>query len=91
MTATRRAALVLQAWCGLAWFDAVHMVTRRVAIDALPKVATPAAPAIACDEVVAAFETAACLYWKPVLCLQRSICMVRLLRGVGVPAKLVIG
>lgn len=34
---------------------------------------------------------ATCLYWKPVLCLQRSVCAVRLLRAHGIAAKLVIG
>ena len=34
---------------------------------------------------------ATCLYWKPVLCLQRSVCAVRLLRSHGVAARLVIG
>ncbi len=40
-----------------------------------------------CDAVL----LAACLYWKPVLCLQRSVCTVRLLRKHGVIARLVIG
>ena len=34
---------------------------------------------------------ATCLHWKPVLCLQRSVCAVRLLRKYGIAAKLVIG
>ena len=34
---------------------------------------------------------ATCFYWKPVLCLQRSVCAVRLLRRYGIAAKLVIG
>jgi len=38
-----------------------------------------------------AVHFASCLYWKPVLCMQRSACMVRLLRRHGVPARLVIG
>jgi hypothetical protein len=40
-----------------------------------------------CDAVL----LATCLYWKPVLCLQRSVCAVRLLRKHGVVARLVIG
>ena len=40
-----------------------------------------------CDAVL----LATCLYWKPVLCLQRSVCTVRLLRKHGVVAHLVIG
>lgn len=34
---------------------------------------------------------ATCLYWKPVLCLQRSVCTARLLRKHGVNARMVIG
>lgn len=40
-----------------------------------------------CDAVL--FAT--CLHWKPVLCLQRSVCTVRLLRKYGVHARLTIG
>lgn len=40
-----------------------------------------------CDAVL----LATCLYWKPVLCLQRSVCMTRLLRRRGVVTRLVIG
>ena len=34
---------------------------------------------------------ATCFYWKPVLCLQRSVCTVRLLRQYGIDARLAIG
>ena len=40
-----------------------------------------------CDAVL--FAT--CFYWKPVLCLQRAVCTVRLLRRYGIHARLVIG
>ena len=40
-----------------------------------------------CDAVL----LATCLYWKPVLCQQRSVCIVRLLRKHGIPGRLVIG
>lgn len=40
-----------------------------------------------CDAVL----LATCFYWKPVLCLQRAVCTVRLLRGHGIHARLVIG
>ena len=40
-----------------------------------------------CDAVV----LATCFYWKPVLCLQRAVCTVRLLRKHGINARLVIG
>ena len=34
---------------------------------------------------------ATCFYWKPVLCLQRAVCTLRLLRRHGIAARLVIG
>ena len=40
-----------------------------------------------CDAVL----LATCFYWKPVLCLQRAVCTVRLLRKHGISARLVIG
>lgn len=40
-----------------------------------------------CDAVL----LATCFYWKPVLCLQRAVCTVRLLRKNGINARLVIG
>ena len=40
-----------------------------------------------CDAV----HLATCFYWKPVLCLQRAVCTVRLLRRHGIFASLVIG
>jgi hypothetical protein len=40
-----------------------------------------------CDAVL----LASCFYWKPVLCLQRAVCTVRLLRKYGIDARLVIG
>ena len=42
---------------------------------------------IICDAVL----LATCFYWKPVLCLQRAVCTVRLLRKNGINARLVIG
>ena len=42
---------------------------------------------VICDAVL----LATCFYWKPVLCLQRAVCTVRLLRNNGVNARLVIG
>ena len=40
-----------------------------------------------CDAVL----LATCFYWKPVLCLQRAVCTVRLLRRHGIHAHVVIG
>jgi hypothetical protein len=41
--------------------------------------------------VTSAVTLAACFYWRPVLCLQRSMVTTRLLRRYGEPAELVIG
>jgi hypothetical protein len=40
-----------------------------------------------CDAV----HLATCFYWKPVLCMQRAVCTVWLLRSHGIVARLVIG
>ncbi|HEX2267923.1 MAG TPA: lasso peptide biosynthesis B2 protein, partial [Pyrinomonadaceae bacterium] len=40
-----------------------------------------------CDAVL----LATCFCWKPVLCLQRAVCTVRMLRKHGINARLVIG
>ena len=40
-----------------------------------------------CDAVL----LATCFYWKPMLCLQRSVCTARLLRRYGVAARVAIG
>ncbi len=42
-------------------------------------------------EICEAVTLAACFYWKPVRCLQRSSVIVRMLRRSGVNARLVIG
>ena len=40
-----------------------------------------------CDAVL----LGTCFYWRPVLCLQRSVATTRLLRRYGVDARLIIG
>ena len=89
----RCAVLVVRAWCELARFDFLRALStgstlrlRRVAAGG-----RKAADADPTSAVCNAVATATCLYWKPVMCLQRSVCTVRLLRGRGVPAHLVIG
>ena len=92
MTARLRyVVLVVRAWCELVRFDLLRALStgstlrlRRVA----PRGQTDAERTSAVCNAVA---TAACLYWKPVLCLQRSVCVARLLRARGVAARLVIG
>ena len=43
------------------------------------------------QEICNAVLLASCFHWKPVLCLQRSVCTVRLLRKHGIDAHVVIG
>lgn len=51
------------------------------------KANSPESEKTICDAVL----LATCFYWRPVLCLQRAVCTVRLLRRHGVNARLVIG
>ena len=43
------------------------------------------------ETICGAVLFATCIYWKPVLCLQRSVCEVRLLRRYGFFGQLAIG
>ena len=52
-----------------------------------PRAASAELEKAICDAVL----LATCFYWKPVLCLQRAVCTVRLLRRYGIYARLVIG
>lgn len=94
MKRTKRIWLVFRALCALAGYDAVlrlrgsapilqSLKKQRVAL----KSATPGLEQPVCDAVL----LATCLYWKPVLCLQRSVCTARLLREHGIDARMVIG
>jgi hypothetical protein len=42
-------------------------------------------------EICQAVQSATPFYWKAVRCLQRSTVTVRLMRGQGIPAEVVIG
>jgi hypothetical protein len=44
-----------------------------------------------CRRICDAFNWAMAFYWKPVLCLQSSVAMARLLRRAGIAAEVVIG
>jgi len=85
---------VFSALCGLIryeaiiWFRGFGCVRRQLSRQTVA--AQPASrelERVICDAVL----LATCLYWKPVLCLQRSVCAVRLLRKHGVAARLMIG
>jgi hypothetical protein len=88
-----RVWLVIRALGELARFD-IHYAWRGFAaiereLKRHPVSATDRSDleGLACD----ALALASSIYFKPVFCLQRSACAVRLLRDYGRNAKLVIG
>jgi hypothetical protein len=94
MKRAKRAWLVFRALYEIARYDAILSLRgsgrifrqmSRQSITAKP--ATRELERDICDAVL----LATCLYWKPVLCLQRSVCTARLLRKYGVYARMVIG
>ena len=93
MARLRDVGLVVRAWRELARFD-LHRALSTGATLRLRPVATRGRKATDAEwtsAVCNAVATATCLYWKPVMCLQSSVCTARLLRARGVPAHLVIG
>lgn len=72
---------ILYAWRG---FAAIEQELKRHPVSATDR---GDLEDVACD----ALALAGSIYCKPVLCLQRSVCAVRLLRDCGRSAKLVIG
>ena len=89
----RSVVLVVRAWCELARFDLLRALSTGSTLQ-LRQVAPRGRKALDGERTTAvcnAVATAACLYWKPVMCLQRSVCTARLLRARGVAARLVIG
>ncbi len=86
--------LVIRALYELGRYDLLHAargfgdIRDRLARQQPHAVNADAArTATICDAVL----LATCLYWKPVLCLQRAVCTTRLLRAHGIAARLVIG
>lgn len=86
----RTALLFVSAMYELARYDMLSLAFGRVPI---PSNVVPDGTADRENETLAcaAIDAASCFYVKPVLCLQRSVCAVRLLRRLGSPARLVIG
>ena len=85
--------LVISAWCELARFDLLRALSTgsTLCLRRSAPGRQKAPDAELTSAVCSAVSTAACLYWKPVMCLQRSVCTARLLRARGVAARLVIG
>lgn len=94
MKKARYASLVFRALYELVRYDAVLRLRGSGAVlrqvhrqPVAPKASSAELEQAICDAVL----LASCFYWKPVLCLQRAVCTVRLLRKHGVNVRLVIG
>lgn len=94
MKSAKYAWLVFRALYELAGYDLIiwlrgfGCIQRQLSRQSIaPNPSSPGLEQAICDAVL----LATCLYWKPVLCLQRSVCAVRLLRKNGSIAKLVVG
>ena len=77
--------LVVCAWCELARFDLLRALSTGSTL-CLRRVAPGrerAPDAERTSAVCTAVTTAACLYWKPVMCLQRSVCTARFSANAG--------
>jgi Transglutaminase-like superfamily len=94
MNRARYAFLVLKALLEMVRYDAivssvgVGRILRQLRREHLPlKPLSVQLQKTICDAVL----LATCFYWKPVLCLQRSVCTARLLRRYGVAVRVAIG
>jgi hypothetical protein len=99
MKGAKQAWLALRALYELARYDVALSLggsgrilrqLHRQAVAAGPNSPESASPELE-EAICDAALLATCFYWKPVLCLQRSVCTVRLLRSHGIVARLVIG
>ena len=92
MNKAKRTWLVCKALYELARYDVIvslrgsGRILKQLRRQSIAERATDQEQVI-CDAVL----LATCLYFKPVLCLQRAVCTVRLLRRHGIYARLVIG
>ena len=90
----KKAGLVLRALYEIARYEVVlaalgsgHILSQLRRQSTLIQSTSAELEKTVCDAVL----LATCFYWKPVLCLQRAVCTVRLLRANGIHARLVIG
>jgi hypothetical protein len=94
MNTARYAFLILKALFEMMRYDMVvsslgvgrilrHLRRQRVSVKPFSEELQRAI----CDAVL----LATCFYWKPVLCLQRSVSTARLLRRYGIDARVAIG
>jgi hypothetical protein len=94
MTKARYASIALRAFYEIVRYEAIlslrgfGCILRRLRRQpVVHKTGTAELERAICDAVL----VATCFYWKPVLCLQRAVCTVRLLRKYGIRAQLAIG
>jgi Transglutaminase-like superfamily len=94
MKTARYASLVFRALCEITRYElivslrGIGCILRQLRQQRVSqKPCTEALQRAICEAVL----LATCFYWKPVLCLQRSVCTVRLLRKYGIDARLAIG
>lgn len=94
MKKARYTLLVLRAVYEIARYDATVALSGSGRIlrqlrgqSTAQKPSSPELERAICDAV----HLATCFYWKPVLCLQRSVATARLLRKYGIDARMVIG
>ena len=86
--------LVLRALYELARYDVVvRLRGSGYILQRLRRQSTAVSPAGAESQqmISEAILVAGCFYYKPVLCLQRAACTVRMLRTHGIAARLTIG
>lgn len=94
MKTAKRAWLVLQALYQLALYEVILLLwgSGRILRSVSLQLTATKANSLAFERAICeAVLFATCLHWKPVLCLQRSVCTARLLRRHGVNAHVVIG
>ncbi len=86
-------ALLLRALLELVRYDALARCFGFPAIRRRMRAARASrrAGADTVEKTVRAMACVTSFYWKPLLCLQRSVVTARLLRAQGVPAEVVIG
>jgi len=94
MKGLRKTFLVFRALCELVRYDAVvslagvgHILRQLTCQDVSQNSSGGRLEQDICDGVL----LATCFHWKPVLCLQRSVCTAKLLRRHGIDARVVIG
>ena len=89
---TRRGStwLACRALYELVRYDVVHTLF-GAQVRSTPVRPDPAVSADMEATICEAVVLACCFYWKPMLCMPRSVCAMRLLRSHGIAAQVVIG